>query len=157
MPPSPDVSLLAQQILEVLPLAMRTLAFDLRRSEHVLATPHFRLLWVLNHRPFTLSELAEHLFVSLPTMSNSISTLEARGWVTRVRSETDRRRIFIQLSSAGRQVLDEVQREMEARVVERLSALSESDRQVLQEGLLVLRHAFASAEACPPRETADTE
>jgi len=137
---------IAQQILEVIPLVMRTIAYELRQTEHVVVTPHFRLLWMLNHRPFSLSELAEHQSVSLPTMSNSITILEERGWVTRSRSDEDRRKVFIELSPAGRAVLDDVQRHAEARVARLLSVLSESDKQTLFSGLSILRDVFLSAQ-----------
>ncbi len=145
---------ISQQILEVVPLVMRTIAFELRRTEHVIVAPHFRLLWMLNHRPFTLSELADHQAVSLPTMSNSVTILEERGWVTRLRSDLDRRKVLIELSPAGREVLGQVQHQAEQQVAELLSALSDADKQTLVDGLSVLRSIFTS-EHCPPSEAAD--
>jgi DNA-binding MarR family transcriptional regulator len=150
MVPDTQTSYISQQILEIIPLVMRTIAFELRRTEHVVMTPHFRLLWMLNHRPFTLSELAEHQVVSLPTMSNSITILEERGWVTRLRSDADRRKVLIELSQSGRDVLAQVQCHAEERVAELLSAISDADQQTLLEGLSVLRTVFAS-EYCPPQ------
>ncbi len=142
----------AWQILEVIPLVMRTVSSELRRSEHVLATPHFRLLWMLSHRPFTLSELADHQSVSLPTMSNSISILEERGWVRRSRLDGDRRKVLIELSSAGDVVLDEVRQHAEARVSELLSSLDEAELHTLLAGLSVLRVAFSVTDACAPSD-----
>lgn len=143
-----DASPVARQILEVVPLVMRTVAFELRRSEHVLAVPHFRLLWMLSRRPFTLSELADHQSVSLPTISNSISILEERGWVKRTRLDDDRRKVLIELSAAGRAVLDEVQQHAEMHVNELLSTLDEADTNSLLAGLSVLRTVFSGAENC---------
>jgi DNA-binding MarR family transcriptional regulator len=143
-----DTSLVARQILEVIPLVMRTVASQVRRSEHVLAAPHFRLLWMLSRRSFTLSELADHQSVSLPTISNSISILEKRGWVRRSRLDDDRRKVLIELSSAGRAVFEEVQQHAEAHVKARLSSLNEVDQNALLAGLSVLRTAFSDAASC---------
>jgi DNA-binding MarR family transcriptional regulator len=140
---SVETSYISQQILEIIPLVMRTIAFELRQGEHLVVAPHFRVLWMLKHRAYTLSELAEHQAVTLPTMSNSITILEERGWVARFRSDNDRRKVLIELSPAGRDVLSQVQREAEQRVTEHLSSLSESEGLKLIEGLQVLRSVFA--------------
>jgi DNA-binding MarR family transcriptional regulator len=153
---SAEVPLVSQHILEVIPLVMRTIAFELRQTEHVIETPHFRLMWMLNHRSFTLSELADHQAVSLPTMSNSITILEDRGWVSRVRSDFDRRKVLIELSPAGHDVLDQVQRQAEQRVAEHLLRLTDLERQTLLAGLSVLRSAFASPENCVLSKTPDS-
>ncbi len=65
-----------------------------------------------------LSELALRQAVSLPTMSNSISVLVERGWVKRVPSPDDRRRVVLELTSEGRVVLCQMQGQAEARVAE---------------------------------------
>jgi len=145
---------ISQQILEIIPLVMRTVAFELRQTEYVIVTPHFRLLWMLNIRSFTLSELAEHQAVSLPTMSNSITILEERGWVTRLRSDIDRRKVLIELSPAGRDVLRQVRHQAERRVAEHLSKLAAAEVQTLLAGLCVLRDVFTS-EHCPSSEAPD--
>jgi DNA-binding MarR family transcriptional regulator len=143
-----DTSVVARQILEVIPLVMRTVASELRRSEPVLAAPHFRLLWMLSRRPFTLSELADHQSVSLPTISNSISLLEERGWVRRSRLDGDRRKVLIELNVAGRVVFEEVQQHAEAHVNELLSSLNEVDKNTLLAGLSILRTTFSDAVSC---------
>ncbi len=140
-----DTPSLAQQLLGTVPLVMRALAAELRQSEHFMATAHFRLLWMLEHRKFSLSELAEHLHVSLPTMSNSVTILEERGWAERVRSPEDRRKVVIEITPEGRAVLAEVNSMAEARVDQIMETLSTQDRDTLQAGLLILRRAFAPA------------
>ena len=70
-----DTQSLARQILEIGPLMMRTLSAELRQGERVQDSAHFRLMWMLEHRSASLSELAERQMVSLPTMSNSITTM----------------------------------------------------------------------------------
>ena len=149
---SQDARLLAGQILETIPVIMRAIASEFRQSEHDLAAPHFRLLWMLSRRSCTLSELAEKQLVSLPTMSNSVSILEERGWVIRTRSDDDRRKVTIELSQAGRLVLSEVQQQAEVRLAEHLSSLSLEERDKLLEGLAILRDVFLPVQMCSAEE-----
>ena len=65
--------LAARQILETIPLVMRTLANAIRKSKHPVAPAHLRLLFMLSKKCLNLSQLAELQFVSLPTMSNIVS------------------------------------------------------------------------------------
>jgi DNA-binding MarR family transcriptional regulator len=108
-------------------------------------TAHFRVLWILEHGPQSLSELAEKQFVSLPTMSNSVSILEERGWIQRTRSIEDRRKVVIEISPAGLAVLEEVRNEMEAKVTTIIGALSIGEREQIVQGLTILRATFQNA------------
>lgn len=135
----------ARQVLEVVPLVMRTLASELRRTRHTLAPVHFRLLVLLAERPHNLSELAERQSVSLPTMSNSITILVERGWVKRVRPSHDRRMVVVELTPAGRAVLKEILRPVEARVAELFGSLSPAECDQLLAGCAILRAAFSRA------------
>ena len=81
----------ARDILEIIPLVMRTVAAELRSAGELPAPAHFGLLSILSEQPRTLTELAALQGVSLPTMSNSISAMAERGWVRRAAPEKDRR------------------------------------------------------------------
>lgn len=54
--------------------------------------------------PTTLGELASHMGVTPATMSIAIDRLEAEGYVTRARSEADRRRAELRLTEAGQRI-----------------------------------------------------
>ena len=133
---------LARQILEVVPLVMRTVSAELRQTDPFVVTAHFRLLWLLKHRSHSLSELAEHQAVSLPTMSNSVTILEERGWASRKRSETDRRKLMIEITPEGHEVLEQVHQHMAQRVAEIIDPLSAEDQAAISRGLLILRQTF---------------
>ena len=53
-----------------------------------------------------VSTLARSVHVSHPTMTGILSRLEKRGLVSRVRDESDRRRIHVTVTERGRAVLD---------------------------------------------------
>lgn len=136
-----------QQILDTLPLVMRTVAAHMRQSGHIADMPHFRTLGMLSHhQSCNLSELAEKQFVSLPTMSNSISKLVERGWVRRVPDEHDRRMVRIELTSEGKSVLEKARQMVEKQVAVLLGPLSRTDQKKLAEGLTILQKVFAAPE-----------
>ena len=140
-----DTQSLAQQILEIGPLMMRSLSAELRQGERIQDSAHFRLLWMLEHRSASLSELAERQMVSLPTMSNSITFLEQHGWVTRTRSSEDRRRVLIEMTPAGHEALAHVRQRMETKVAKIIDSLSPEQRADVAHGLTILREAFMAA------------
>lgn len=140
-----DNDLFAKKILETVPLVMRTVAAEMRQHERVRATSHFHVLWILQHVSMSLSELAEKHAVTLPTMSNSITSLEDQGWVTRVRSKEDRRKVFIEITPAGREVLSQVGRHMQTNVAEITASLSKAEREKASEALDVIRGVFLKA------------
>ena len=137
-----DLRKLAHQILDFAPTVMRTVSSELRQSDHLLETVHFRLLWLLERHSTTLSELAERQMVSLPTMSNSITFLEERGWVARKRSSEDRRRVIIEITPEGREVLVQSRQHMDEKVAQIIGGLSVEEQAKVSEGLSILQEAF---------------
>jgi len=134
--------LAARELLEIIPLTMRTVGSQLRQAAQLPVPAHFGLLFMLAEGPHNLSELAEKHNVTPPTMSNTVSTLVEHGWVQRTQSEHDRRQITIELTSAGRAILSTVQAHAEARIAEILTPLSVEEMDQLIAGLAVLRSAF---------------
>jgi len=133
----------ARDVLEIIPLVMRTVAAELRAAGELPAPAHFGLLSVLSERSRTLTELAALHGVSLPTMSSSISAMAERGWVKRTSPEKDRRTMLIEVTGAGRAALERVARCAETHLAEVLAPLDAMSRRRLQSGLSVLRQIFA--------------
>src|SRR5438093_6214919 len=137
----------ARDVLEIIPLVMRTVAAELRAAGELPAPAHFGLLSVLSERGRTLTELASRQGVSLPTMSSSISAMADRGWVRRTGPEKDRRSVLIEVTANGRAALDRVARCAEAHLAEVLAPLDPLSRRRLQSGLGVLRKVFARSSS----------
>jgi DNA-binding MarR family transcriptional regulator len=133
----------ARDVLEIIPLVMRTVAAELRAAGELPAPAHFGLLSVLSERSRTLTELAALQGVSLPTMSSSISAMAERGWVKRTSPEKDRRTMLIEVTGTGRAALERVARCAETHLAEVLTPLDAMSRRRLQSGLSVLRQIFA--------------
>ena len=143
----------ARDILEIIPLVMRTVAAELRAAGELSAPAHFGLLSMLAERPRILTELASLQGVSLPTMSSSISAMVERGWVKRGAPEDDRRVVMIEVTATGRAALERVGRAAEGHLAEVLAPLDVPARRRLQGGLGILRKVFAGAPASMSRKS----
>jgi DNA-binding MarR family transcriptional regulator len=143
-----DLEKAAKQIVEIVPLVMRSLAAEVRKSGHTLSPSHFRILTMLHERSWSLGELAEHEQISSPTVSRSISTLEDRGWAQRRVSSQDRRVVLAEITQQGEAVLKSLQASAEGRVLEMLKPLSPSETRDLAIGLPVLRKVFEQDLNC---------
>src|SRR5438876_9084607 len=142
----------ARDILEIIPLVMRTIAAELRSAGELPAPAHFGLLSVLSARPRMLTDLASLQGVSLPTMSNSISAMVERGWVRRTAPEGDRRVVMIEVTATGRAALERVSRCAEAHLADVLTPLDMPARRRLRGGLGVLRKVFAGTPVSVSRK-----
>src|SRR6476620_8909673 len=125
----------AREILEIIPLVMRTVAAELRAAGELPAPAHFGLLSVLSVRPRMLTDLAALQGVSLPTMSSSISAMVDRGWVRRAAPEQDRRVVMIEGTATGRAALERGSRAAEAHLADVLTPLDVPARKRLVGGL----------------------
>jgi DNA-binding MarR family transcriptional regulator len=135
----------AREILKIIPRVMLTVAAELRAAGELPAPAHFGLLTMLSAQPRTLSELAHLQGVSLPTMSNSISTMVQRGWVRRTAPARDRRVVNIEATPTGKAVVERAGRAAESHLADLLEPLDAVSRRHLQAGLAVLRKIFAES------------
>ncbi|MCU0497595.1 MAG: MarR family transcriptional regulator [Anaerolineae bacterium] len=136
---------IAQKMLDILPLVMRVMAGEIRAAGQSMNTDHAPIIGLLQLRPYTIKELAERLSVKTPTMSNMITTMEERGWVTRRRDEQDRRVVWIELTPAGASAQNAMMTHMIERIAGLLEGLPAKDQDHLIEALTVLREVFADA------------
>ena len=86
----------------------------------------------------TPSELADRAWVSSARIANILRALEAKGWIVREHSTTDRRRVHVTVTDKGRQGVEAKRRELEDRTAAFLEQLGEADT---QEMVRLLRRA----------------
>ena len=123
--------------------AIRTEMRSHRGSD--LSVPQFRVLIFLHrHEGASLSDIAEHLGLTLPSMSKMIDGLVARKMVTRRTDPRDRRRVTLALTALGPHAMLSAYNATESRLAERLVALSASERQLIIKAMQVLESIFRS-------------
>jgi DNA-binding MarR family transcriptional regulator len=137
-----DTELLAKRLLQVLMPLGKSVTAELRNTGQLLAPGHFHTMGALYLRSTNLSELAELLGVSLPTMSNTVRSLEQQGWIERQRSREDRRKINLALTAAGCDMLSELTNTIVGMLVAKLEKKTPAERKSLSKGLSVLESLF---------------
>ena len=123
--------------------ALLRLARELRRETESLGitSRQATLLSLIQERPgLSLRELASLERISAPSLSAHVDRLESAGLIERVRSGTDRRRVGLELTSAGEQLLRVVRARRTTWLAERLAELA-------PEQIEALEHAIAPLEA----------
>jgi len=100
-----DAGTAARELLHVVMLVMRTVAADMRRKPGAVAPAQMGTLMKVSVGPCTMSSLARHQAVSLPTVSKSVDMLVRRGWLERWVDKHDRRQTMVRLMPQGRRVL----------------------------------------------------
>ncbi len=105
-------------------LVMQSVSADMRCSRGHLGPTQMGSLMKIAAGPCTITDLARHKAVSLPTISKSVDMLVRRGWVERWVDKHDRRQTLVRLTVAGRRTLATIRRRAERHVADRLSPLT---------------------------------
>jgi DNA-binding MarR family transcriptional regulator len=124
---------------------------------HDISQGRFTVLMLLNRCPgqqSTPAELATEAGVSRATMTGLVDTLEKDGLVTRRDDSSDRRAVLVQLTPAGRRLLDQMLPGYFASVTKMMHPLNQAERkqlvallQKIQRGLLASQPAAESEPA----------
>jgi MarR family transcriptional regulator for hemolysin len=138
----PDVC--AQEILEVVPSIMRTIRTEMRRHRTAdLSVPQFRTLaFIDRNADASLSDVAEHIGLTLPSMSKIVDGLVTRKFVTRQTAPDDRRRMTLALTARGQTALQSSRAATRACLAEDLAALSDRQRETIVQAMQILRPVF---------------
>lgn len=101
-----------------------------------LTTPQLLVLRAVGpRRDVSLGKIANDLSLSQATVTSLVDRLESRGLVTRRRSKEDKRRIHVELTQKGRDVLDRAPNLLQDDFVVRFDALPEWERSMITAAL----------------------
>ena len=136
----------ARQVLDTIPLVMRTIRTEFRNQRsNDLSVPQFRALAYINSNDgISLSSLANHIGLTLPSMSKLVDGMVSRGLVDRDEHQEDRRRICLRLTSQGKNELEAVHNHTEAFLADKLSSLTKDELTTINHSLQVLKDLFVS-------------
>jgi DNA-binding MarR family transcriptional regulator len=143
--PTPSVKT-ARALLEVTTLLMRSLAARMRQGQQRLEPAHIGILAKVSLGSCTLTELAQHQSVRLPTMSKSVALLVERGWLERTTPPDNRRLTMVSLTAEGRQAFAEMKRDAEKHVALMLATLDGAERKRVERGLATLVRVLSPAD-----------
>ncbi|MCK6629584.1 MAG: MarR family transcriptional regulator [Anaerolineae bacterium] len=142
----------AQEVLEVTPLLMRAIRAEMRRQRAWdLSVPQFRTLAYLNYYAgASLSDAAEFIGLTLPSMSKLVDGLVARQLITREFSPDDRRRVRLALTPAGQACFQSAHEASQAYLARRLAQLPAEKRTIVTQAMQILRPLFTPSHEIEP-------
>lgn len=111
------------------------LIHNLRRCGHYLRHhteekgSQRRVLFLLRRNgPMTQKDLLDAMGVRAGSLSELLSKLEVKGCIVREKSETDKRNYNVTITPVGLEVLEELQRQYHASMVDLLASFPEEDK-----------------------------
>jgi len=140
----PTLDECASEVMDVVPPTMRAIREQLRKHRtEFLSVPQFRTLLFINRKKSTsLSQVADAIGLTLPSMSALVDGLVKRNFVSRRTHEDDRRLVHLTLTQRGETTLESARKETQHYLKDRLSGLSEQERNAVVKGLEILRGIF---------------
>jgi DNA-binding MarR family transcriptional regulator len=141
-------------LMDLVPIIMDLMRKEMHRSRSTgYSLPQFRtLVYLYRNKNASLSELADHIGLQLPSMSKTVDFLVTRKLVVRRPSPEDRRHISLRLSSRGIAELRKAQQNTEMRLAETLGVLTPSQQAIVVGALQILRPVFAREQSPEVRE-----
>lgn len=135
----------ASALIDTIPQVMQQIRRHVRSSRGSdLSVLQLRVLAFLAGAPGSpLSAVAEHVGLTLPSMSSQVSNLVERGLIHRATSATDRRYVTLMLTEEGHLLLDWVRQKAQENLAAELGHLTSEQRSQLMDAVALLRETFA--------------
>ncbi len=137
----------ARELLEVVPLVMRDIRTQMRSQRRAdLTVPQFRVLsFVHRNEGASLTDVADHMGLTLPTMSKMVDDLFKKGLIQREEQSIDRRRIKLIATPLGVTIMETSRRGALAHLSKQLETISPENKGAIVEALKTLRLVFKEA------------
>lgn len=134
----------ANELLEVVPFTMKEIRSQMRSQRTPeLTVPQFRALAFVNrHSGASLSQVADHMGLTLPSTSRLIDHLITRRFLTREDNPYDRRRIKLGVTSRGQVILENSRRATLNYLTKKLSNVSPAEMECIVKGMYAIRRVF---------------
>ena len=151
----PSTDRCARAILDTVPGVVQAIRVEMRLERmHDLSVPQFRTLAYIGRQPgCSLTDVAEFIGLTAPTMSVLINGLVERELVRREASLLDRRRVVLNLTDAGVQMHTRALDGTLAWLSGLLAPLAENERLLVIQAMDLLRPIFAAEATRPATES----
>ena len=137
-----DVTLAPEAVAADLRPALLRVARELRKETEQLGVTarQATLLWLVKRSPgLSLAELAAEEGISPPAMSGHVDRLERAGFIERVRSTDDRRRVGLRLTDEGERLMRRVRARRTTWLADRLRTLDPEALAAIKSAIPALR------------------
>lgn len=139
-------------LLDIVPRLNRWAEASVTRAagENRLSLRQLSALTMIESEKTTLGDVARRLMVTPAVVTGLIDRLEKRGYVRRINSTDDRRRVLLALTDEGRAAADSVSKRLQGEVASALHGYSVSDLEQLDRSLTRLLPVATELERSSP-------
>jgi DNA-binding MarR family transcriptional regulator len=136
----------AHELMDIAPKIMQSIRIEMRRGRGAdLSIPQFRTLRFIQRNPdSSLSNLADHLGLTLPSVSKLVDGLVKQELVSRQSSTADRRRLTLGLTQSGEAIVNSARDSALANLAKILSCLSNEELKTIHQAMQLLHPLFVS-------------
>lgn len=131
-------------LIKQLELAVRAQLDEVLRPVSITPLQYTALTILERRSDLSTAELARNSFVTDQSAADLVTALEDRGLLARAPDAVDRRRRVLRLTDAGRALLDEVRRDVQAAEEQMLSPLGPQEAETLRRYVIACHGALAS-------------
>lgn len=118
---------LSQAIAQLMPRIIQGVQLEFLVKRTLTQTQFLVLVAIHSRGSCPMSGLANNMHVSLPTMSGIVERLVEKGYVQRVEDKEDRRKVVVELSKSGKEMISQFQGAVSRRWNEVLKNLGQQD------------------------------
>jgi DNA-binding MarR family transcriptional regulator len=136
----------ARDLMDTAPKIMQSIRVEMRRGRGAdLSVPQFRTLGFVQRYPdSSLSDLADHLGLTLPSVSKLVDGLAKQKLISRQESNVDRRRLMLVLTPNGESIVNSAREAALANLTKIISRLSNDELETIHRAMELLSPLFAS-------------
>ena len=134
----------AKELLDVVPIVMKEIRTEMRsRRTPDLSVPQFRALNFIDvNKGASLSAVANHIGLTLPSASRLIDVLMTRRLLKREDNPADRRRVKLSVTNRGLIILEASRRGTLNHLAKKLGSVTAEERQTIIEALKTIGSVF---------------
>lgn len=139
-------------LLDIVPRLNRWAEASVTRAagENRLSLRQLSALTMIESEKTTLGDVARRLMVTPAVVTGLIDRLEKRGYVRRINSTDDRRRVLLALTDEGRAAAESVSSQLQQEMASALSGFSQTELEQLDRSLTRLRPVATELERASP-------
>jgi DNA-binding MarR family transcriptional regulator len=138
------LDLCAHELMDTTPKIMQSIRAEMRSGHGAdLTIPQFRTLRFIQRNPDScLSSLADHLGLTLPSVSKLVDGLVKQELISRQEAIIDRRKITLVLTRNGESIVNAARANAQANIAKILRCLSPDELKVIHQAMVFLHPLF---------------
>ena len=138
----------AHALMDTAPQIVQAIRVEMRLGRGSdISIPQFRTMRFIQKNPdSSLSHLAEHLGLTLPSVSKLVDGLVNQKLITRKESTTDRRKLTLVLTQTGTTIVDSARAAARANLAQKLKDIPDKDLETISQAMQLLHPIFVQSK-----------